>query len=148
VILFPHFYLAIKVLVFNPSQVLGEVIALYRLLHTVNVVSLQEPCLGAVYVPGMEAIDPALVGRVFISEFLIDAHQLLQLLTLDIDVDVYEASLELFHLVGLNKIMEVLREMVVDFVLLKVLLEKILHHLIILIKEDSDVILLTPIVVQ
>ena len=96
----------------------------------------------------MEAIDPALVGRVFISEFLIDAHQLLQLLTLDIDVDVYEASLELFHLVGLNKIMEVLREIVVDFVLLKVLLEKVLHHLIILIKEDSDVILLTPIVVQ
>ena len=96
----------------------------------------------------MEAIDPALVGWVLISEFLIDAHELLQLLTLDIDVDVYEASLELFHLVGLNKIMEVLREMVVDFVILKVLLEEVLHHLIILIKEDSDVILLTPIVVQ
>lgn len=147
-ILFHHLYLAIKVLVLYPPQVLGQVIPLYRLLDTVNVVSLQEPSLRAVYVPRMEAIDPALVGRVFISEFLIDAHQFLQLLTLDIDVDVYEASLELFHLVGLNQIMKVLREMIVDFVLLKVLLEEVLHHLIILIKEDSDVILLTPIVVQ
>lgn len=112
-----------------------------------NVVSLQEPRLGAVYVTGMEAIDPALVGRVLISEFLIDAHELLQLLTLDIDVDVYEAGLELLHLVGLNQIMKVLREMIVDFVLLKILLEEILHHLIILIKEDSDVILLTSVAV-
>ena len=134
VILLPHIYLAIELLVLDPPQVLRKVVPLDRLLHTVNVVPLQEPRLRAVYVPGMEAIDPALVGWVFISEFLVDAHQLLQLLTLDIDVDVYEASLELFHLVGLNQIVKVLREMIVDFVLLKVLLEEILHHLIILIK--------------
>jgi hypothetical protein len=44
--------------------------------------------------------------------------------------------------------MKVLREMIVDFVLLKVLLEEVLHHLIILIKEDSDIIMLTPIMIQ
>jgi hypothetical protein len=36
----------------------------------------------------------------------------------------------------------------VDFVLLHVLLEEILHHLIILIEEDSDVVMLAPVVVQ
>ena len=51
VILFLHLYLAIEVLVLNPPQVLGQVIALDGLLHTVDVVSLQEPRLGAVYVP-------------------------------------------------------------------------------------------------
>lgn len=113
-----------------------------------NVVSLQESRLGAVYVTRMEAIYPALIGRVFISKFLIDAHQFFQLVALNIDIDVYEAGLELFHLKGLNQIMKVLREMIVDFVLLKVLLEEILHHLIILIKEDSDIIMLTPIMIQ
>jgi hypothetical protein len=121
---------------------------LYRLFHTVNVVSLQEPRLGSVNVTRMEAIYSALVGRLFISEFLIDAHQLLQVLTFYIDVDVYEASFELFHLIGLNQVLEVLREVIVDLVFLKVLLEEVLHHLIILIKEDSDVVLLTSILVQ
>ena len=95
----------------------------------------------------MEAINPALVVRVFISEFLINANQLLQVLALNIDVDVNEASLELLHLIGLNQILKILREMIVDFVLLKVLLEEVLHHLVILIKKDSDVILLTPIMI-
>ena len=63
-----------------------------------NVVSLQESRLGAVYVTRMEAIYPALIGRVFISKFLIDAHQFFQLVALNIDIDVYEAGLELFHL--------------------------------------------------
>ena len=121
---------------------------LYRLLHAVNVISLQEPRLGAVNVTRMEAIYPAFVGRIFISEFLIYAYQLLQILAFYIYVYVYEASLELFHLIGLNQVLEVLREVIVDLVLLKVLLEEVLHHLIILIKKDSDVDLLTPIVFQ
>lgn len=148
VILLPHINLAIKLLVLDPPQVLGQVMTLYRLLHTVNVVPLQEPRLRAVYVPGMEAIDPALEGRVFVPEFLVDGHQPLQVLTLRVDVNVHEAGLELLHFEGLNKVLEVLREVIVDFVLLQILLEEVLHHLIILIEEDPDVVMLAPVMVQ
>ena len=147
-ILLPHIYLAIELLVLDPPQVLGQVVPLDRFLHTVNVVPLQEPRLRAVYVPGMEAVDPALEGWVFVPEFLVDGHQPLEVLTLRIDVDVHEAGFELFHLEGLNKVLEVLREVIVDFVLLQVLFEEVLHHLIILIEEDPNVVMLAPVVVQ
>ena len=144
----PHINLAIKLLVLDPPQVFGQVVPLYRLLHTVNVVPLQEPRLRAVNVPGMEAIYPALEGGVFVPEFLVDGHQPLEVLTLRVDVDVHEAGSELLHLEGLNQVLEVLREVIVDFVLLQVLLEEVLHHLIILIEEDPDVVMLAPVMVQ
>jgi len=96
----------------------------------------------------MEAIDPALEGRVFVPEFLVDGHQPLQVLTLRVDVNIHEAGLELLHFEGLNKVLEVLREVIVDFVLLQILLEEVLHHLIILIEEDPDVVMLAPVMVQ
>jgi hypothetical protein len=123
-------------------------VPLDRLLHTVNVVPLQETRLRAVYVPGMKAVDPALEGRVFVTEFLVDGHQSLEVLTLRIDVDVHEAGPELLHLEGLNQVLEVLGEVIVDFVLLQVLFEEVLHHLIILIEEDPNVVMLVPVVVQ
>ena len=119
--------------VLESAEILGQRVALEGLLHTVDVVPLQETGLRTVDVTGVETIYSALVWRVLVSEFLINTDEFLQILTL-IDVNINEACLELLHLECSYQILKCLRKVELDFVLLKILFEKVLHHLIVLIE--------------
>ncbi len=66
------------------------------------VISLQEPSLGPVYVPRIETVNPALIGGLFTPKLLIYAYQVLQILSFNVYIDVYEASFELSLFKGLD----------------------------------------------
>lgn len=115
--------LRFEFLVLDSSQVFAELIALNRFFDAVNVITLKKLGLISVNITRVKTIDSTLKRRFFTPELLVYAYQLLQILSLNVNVNVNKACLELPHLECFNQILEVRSEHELNLVLLKILFE-------------------------